>query len=211
MNPEDLIYYINEGRREVAQQSGCLRYVPPNLVTVAGQEKYDFADIDLSGYPGTTHIYAVRSIAVIWGNFRYVINRCSWGRYQSMIRNLAGNWQFIPSHAAQFGQGTQGSIYLYPVPSEELPMEWDCSLIPADLKTDSDEEPIPDTWHNPVRLYAAYLATTVRAAEATNAQQAQVLIALSDRYWKQYEAFMKRARAYTTPGTVSSWYSRSAV
>lgn len=208
MNPADLVWCINEGRKQVAMQSGCVRWTPPGMVTTQGQEVYNFADVDLSAYPGAESIYAIRGISLIWGNYRYTLDRVSWSKYQARVRNYATGWEDVPSIAAQFGQGVNGSIYIYPVPSEAYVMEWDCSLLPVDLVDDSTPEVIPAPWDNPVWLYAASQAMTMKAAQTPNIQQAQVYIAMSDRFMKQFDRYMARSRAFVQPGYVSSWYGR---
>jgi len=97
---------------------------------------------------------------------------------------------------------------LYPIPSQELVMEWDCSFIPNDLGTNSDPDALPEPWHNPARLYAAYLGLSMKAAELSDPNQVQITVAMSDRYFKLFEKFMVRARTFSNPAMVSSWYGR---
>ena len=40
-----------------------------------GQEKYTFADIDLSGNPGCESVYAVRGMSIIYSGYRYSLER----------------------------------------------------------------------------------------------------------------------------------------
>lgn len=167
-------------------------------ITVVGQEIYPFSAVNLTSFPGVGSILAVRSIAMLWGTFQYTVSRVSFSRYQAMVRNYTTAYQYIPAVAAQFGQGVNGSLYMYPIASAPYQMIWDCLCLPIDLATDNDPEAIPYPWTDAVPYFAAYLAYL-------NAQRDQD----AERMFQLYERFTKRARAFSQPGQVSNWYGRN--
>jgi hypothetical protein len=286
MNPQDLIDYINQARRETAMRSQCLRVLPPisgavttasvtaqgagytapvavisapdspsgqlpfpngaqatatvtqiagQIVSVnityggsgyfqptmtitdptgsgaavalttslnnslnANQEVYPFNGVDLSQFPGVDSIYFVRGISIIYANYRYSLPVYSFSTYQAKIRQYsAGSYTYVPTFGAQFGQGTSGSFYLYPPPSQAYQMEWDCQCLPQDLLDDQSVEAIPDPWTDAVPFYAAHLAMI----ELQNWNSAR---AFEDRF----DDRMHRFGGYTRPGRAVNPYGR---
>lgn len=126
--------------------------------TVQGQEVYQFSDIDLSTAPGYGSILAVKSVSIIYANYRYSLPCYSFSTYQARIRQYPLQYQYVPTMAAQFGQGTGGSLYLYPLPSQSYQMEWDCLCLPQDLTADQSVEAIPDPWQDGIPFLAASYA-----------------------------------------------------
>lgn len=123
------------------------------------QEVYLFSNIDLSANPGCDAVYFVRSISVLYNNYRYSLAMYSFSDYQARIRNYAPfQYSYVPAFAAQFGQGTSGSLYFYPLPSSEYAVEFDCLCIPSDLINDQSFEAIPQPWRDAVPYFAAHLA-----------------------------------------------------
>jgi hypothetical protein len=203
-------------------------YMFPPLVTVTGngtgatatavknytltanteQEVYNFKDVPIPTlFPGAQAILAVLSVAVIWQNVRYVGNRLSFSKYQALIRSYtSGNFLYTPYWFSQYGQGVNGSFYLYPLPDQVYPMEWDSLLIPADLVDDTSIELIPYPWTDAVPFWAAWLALLANGDPARST--------LADRYYNPtnggiYGVMMKRARAFSQPSLVSSFYGRN--
>lgn len=170
---------------------------------------YEFRDVPVSTLqPGYGSILAVRSVAIIWDNVRYVGNYLSFSKMQALVRSYtSGNFLYTPFWFSQFGQGDAGSLYLYPEPDQTYPVEWDCLCLPKDLVSDQDYEAIPRPWTDAVPYYAAWLALSSTADPAR--------IGLADRYWNPskntgiFQAMMVRARAFSMPSKVSSWYGRS--
>jgi hypothetical protein len=66
--------------------------------------------------------------------------------------------QTYPTLWAKYGQGLNGSIYVWPLPSQASQMDWDMWCLPIVLATGGDPEAIPYPWTSPVAFYAAYLA-----------------------------------------------------
>jgi len=123
-----------------------------------GQEVYNFADVDLSEFPGVESVYAVRGVSIIYSNYRYSVPVYSFSTYQAMIRQYPFQYQYVPTFGSQFGQGASGSFYMYPLPSQTYQMEWDCQCIPQDLTDDQSVEIIQPPWDDVVPYFAAHLA-----------------------------------------------------
>lgn len=123
-----------------------------------GQEVYPFSDIDLSGNPGCEAVFFIRSLSVIYSNYRYSLPVYSFSDYQAKIRQYPYQYQYVPSFASQFGQGTNGSFYVYPLPSQTYQFELDCLCLPSDLTTNNDYEAIPQPWDDAVPYFAAHMA-----------------------------------------------------
>jgi hypothetical protein len=164
----------------------------------ANQEIYAFSNVDLSQFPGIASIYYVRGVSIIYANYRYSLPVYSFSVYQARIRQYsAGSYTYVPTFGAQFGQGTSGSLYLYPPPSQAYQMEWDCQCLPQDLLDDQSVEAIPDPWTDAVPYYAAHLAMI----EMQNWNSAR---AFEDRF----DDRMHRFGAYTRPGRATNPYGR---
>lgn len=122
-----------------------------------GQEVYKFSQADLSPFPGVKSIYGIQSVSLLYSGFRYSLICYSFSTYQALIRIWAQQWQYVPCVCAQYGQGVNGSFYMYPVPSQAYQMEWDSYCLPQDLITDLSVEVIPDPWTDAVAYWAAHL------------------------------------------------------
>lgn len=167
--------------------------------TSGAREVYTFTQFSALARqsPGVNSIFAVRSVAFLWGSIRYVRKTVSFSEYQANIRNWVTGFQFVPEYVAQLGQGENGSLYMTPVPSQRYPMEWDCSCLPIELATNSDPEAIPDPWRDPVPYHAAYQAML----GSRRSQDAAEFLA-------EYKRLMKEANAAAMPGAVTSFYGR---
>ena len=122
------------------------------------QEVYPFSGIDLSPFPGVASIFMVQSVSLIFSNYRYSLPQYSFSDYQAWIRQYPFQYQYVPAVCSQFGQGSDGSIYTYPIASQTYQMEWDCFCLPQDLRTNESVCPIPDPWSDLVPYFGAHLA-----------------------------------------------------
>ena len=91
--------------------------------TVTNQEVYPFSAIDLSPFPGVAEIYAVRSVSILYANYRYSLAIYDFSTYQARIRQYPQQYSYVPVVGAQFGQGSSGSFYMYPIASQALQSE----------------------------------------------------------------------------------------
>jgi len=123
----------------------------------AGQEVYPFSGVFLGGNPGVKSVFGVQGISIIYANYRYSLPVYSFSIYQAQIRQYPYQFSYVPSFASQYGQGTSGSFYCYPLPSQVYQYELDCYCLPQDLKTNQDYEVIPDPWTDAISYFAAHL------------------------------------------------------
>lgn len=163
----------------------------PINITIMGQEIYDFADIPLDTFPGVDGIYNIRSISVIFANWRYSCLRYPFQQYQAYIRRYPQNYQYVPEVVSQVGQGKAGSLYMYPIANAAYQIEMDCICAPADLNTNDDPEALPEPWTDAVPFLACYYAYL----ELANLNSA--------RFFKEeYDNFLSRYSAGARPGGV---------
>jgi len=131
---------------------------PINLLN-QGQEVYNFSDIFLGNWPGVDTVHAIKSVSLIYSNYRYSLPMYAFSVYQAQIRQYPFQYQYVPSFASQFGQGASGSFYVYPLPSQTYQVEFDCFCTPTDMQLDNSiPEPIPQPWTDAVPYMATQLA-----------------------------------------------------
>lgn len=161
------------------------------------QEAYPFSAVDLSMFPGVDSIYMVQSVSLLWSNFRYSLPVYSFSTYQALIRNWSQQSTFVPAVCAQYGQGVDGSFYMFPLPSQAYQMEWDCLCLPQDLATNQSDEAIPAPWTEAVPYFAAYLCYL----ELQNFNAARF-------YEDQFDKRILRYSQYARPGRATTYYGR---
>jgi hypothetical protein len=202
----DLVDYINEGRQQLALETGCCRQlIVVNLVAL--QELYSFASITLPS--SVEGILAVQSISVQWSGIRFTLRWMGFSRYQALIRNYVEGYNDVPSVATKYGQGEFGSVYVYPVPDQAYVTEWDCICNPASLINDASIDLVPGPFKVAVAHYATFRALNNMAMnDGVDKDKAAFYQASSDRAYNLYKRFVKNSRAFTQPGQVSNWYGR---
>jgi hypothetical protein len=141
--------------------TASLTLSPLNTLNI-GQEVYPFngtGGIYLGNWPGVDTVFAIKSASVIYANYRYMLPMYDFTTYQSLIRQFPFQYQYVPTFCSQFGQGTDGSFYAYPLPSQTYQWEFDCFCLPADMLIDNSiPEAIPGPWTDAVPYFAAHLA-----------------------------------------------------
>lgn len=170
---------------------------PQISATITNQEVYQFSAQNLEYFPGVKSIIAIKSIAIIYANYRYVLPYYPFTIYQAMIRQYPRQYYYVPTMWSQFGQGANGSAYLYPIASQAYQQEWDSICLPSDLVTNQDVEVIPDPWCDAVPYFAAHLAFM----ELQNLNAAKFYLDL-------YDNMVHRYSAYARPGRASNVYGR---
>lgn len=162
----------------------------------AGQERYQFSGVDLSPFPGVDSVYQVQSISIIYSNYRYSLPVYSFSVYQAKIRTYPTQYRWVPAFASQFGQGTEGSFYVYPLPSQTYQYELDCFCLPSDLITNLSEEAVPGPWSEAVPYFAAHLAYN----EIQNYNAARYYLELFDTMMARYSGYARPGRAVNPYG-----------
>lgn len=169
----------------------------PTNITQNGQEIYNFSDMDLSRFPGVGQIFAVKSISLLYANYRYSVAVYSFSTYQAKVRQYPYQYYYVPTIGAQYGQGVNGSMYLYPIASQPYQMEWDCFCLPQDLISDQSVEAIPQPWQDAIPWGMASLAF----AELQNLNASKYYSDKMDDYIHKYSGIAR-------PGRASNIYGR---
>lgn len=170
--------------------------VTPISATQGQQEVYSFASIPLAQFPGVGAVFWVQSISIIYSSWRYSLLCYSFSEYQKM-RQYPRQYLYVPAVAGQYGQGTNGSFYLYPIASSPYQMELDCYCLPIDLATDQDVERIAAPWTDAVPIGAAVYAYE----ELQNLNSAAY-------YQKKFDDYTHRYSSYARPGRAVNPYGR---
>lgn len=140
--------------------------------TLPGVEKYTYGYAGAflrAQYTGVRAIADVIDVAVSWGSAsRPVMEWESWEVLQALGRIYSVGVFSYPFKAAKQGEGVNQAVFLFPVPSQNLEMEWDVTCLPNKLYTDNDAEAIPEPYTDAIQyLAAAYcFMTTQRFSSA---------------------------------------------
>ena len=161
----------------------------PILKTAVGQEVYPFTTADLTAFPGVASIFAVHGVSIIYAGMRYSLAQYAFSEYQARVRSYPRMAMSSPSVCAQYGQGVNGSLYMFPLPGDSYQMEWDCYCLPIDLVSDTDIEALASPWTDLVPYFAAHLAYL----ELQNVSTAAF-------YLQRYDDLCHRYSAYSRPG-----------
>lgn len=173
----------------------------PLTVTQGFQEIYPFSSAPLGSFEGVAEIFAVKSISFIYMNYRFSVPVFPFTIYQAYVRIYPQQYLYVPTAAAQFGQGVNGSLYMYPIPSHIYQMEWDCFCLPKDLTTDDDFEAIPKPWTDAVPYFAAHLCFL----GLQNLNAAKFYLDLYDNMVHRYSAYSRPGRAINPYGRWSAF------
>lgn len=150
--------YINEARNRVCEDTKCLRQIVqatnfPSMQFTTGVEFYTPQTFLPSPFGAT--LVDVMGISVIVNNERLKLQYLPYTQFDAFVRGWV-NFQDWPAAFTRIG-ATQ--ICVGPVPNQNYPCDWDIAVIPPKpLASDSDPEPIPVPFTEPVQYYAAYKA-----------------------------------------------------
>ena len=171
--------------------------VTPISATQGNQEVYEFSKIPLKQFAGVGAVFWVQSISIIYSNYRYSLPCYPFSVYQSHIRQFPNQYSYVPVLAGQYGQGSNGSLYLYPIASQKYQLELDCFCLPAPLSTDRDLEAIAEPWTDAVPIGAAVYA--MEELQSYN----------NAKYWQEkFDSYVHRYSAYARPGRTINPYGR---
>lgn len=185
----DLASYINTGRGQVAAEGECVRALGTIALT-ASQQSYTFASITLPAGVGYNSVLTVRQVGT--GGILLTPRTWEWLFEYYVAPGVAAG---SPVDWAQLGQGTSGSFYLGPTPSTNGSASLDVVIEPIALATDASIEAIPYPFTDAVPYFAAYVALLTERADAA-----------AQNMYLNYERFMLRARATSTPSVLPQQY-----
>jgi len=163
-----------------------------------GQEVYNFSDIYLGNWPGVDTVHAVKSVSIIYSQYRYSIPMIAFSTYQAQVRQFStATYQYVPSFGSQYGQGNGGSLFFYPPASQQYQVEYDCFCLPTDMRLDNSvPETIPQPWTDAV----AYFATAMAYMELQNLNHAKFYMEEFDKRTLGYSSYARPGRAVNPYG-----------
>ena len=189
----DLTYYINQARTYVAGDAQCVR-ANGSYTIAALATSFPFSSISISGsgYQETQSINQMRVALPTGVGYTPMYSRpYTW--FRSYNTGSAFTAQGVPQEWSQQGQGSLGTVYVYPTPYVQLSLDMDLTALPSALASDSDPDVIPDQFSSAVPFFAAYLAylSAQRTADA-------------DGMFAKYTQYKDAARKFAN-GEVLSW------
>lgn len=170
----------------------------PIMTTQQAQEVIPFSTVPITAGQGIGQVYFVQSVSMIYNNYRYSLAVYPFTLYQGVVRRYAQQYQFVPVVGAQYGQGTNGSLFVYPVPQTIYQIELDCYCMPTDLTNDTSPEAIALPWTEAVPYFATHLAFQ----EKGDLNSARYYFELHDQMCHRYSAWAR-------PGRISNVYGRT--
>lgn len=198
INLQDVDFYINDARVQIALAAECLRQ-PATMTMVVGQQPYPFASMTLSSAPnaptglaGVGNVRVARLSLITGGNRRLEMRSWEWfdAYWLSRIAPVPGP----PQITARLQPGLTGTLWFAPSPDDVYPISLDTVAYPSPLVYDTDPEALPAPWTDAVPFFAAYLCClSLRDAEGAALM------------WDDYQKFETRGTQLTTP----SLYPRS--
>lgn len=198
--------YLNPPKFTITDVSGTGAVLTATLTTYLStslnQEVYPFSYLNTFAQQtaGVQAVHGVLSVAVMQGApgaYKPVLNNIAWGALQAYCRSYSSLVSNYPYYWSQYGQGVNGSFYLYPIPSGTYPMDVDCYCLPIALINDSTVEAIPYPWTDAVPYYAAYLALL-------NAQRKEDAMGMLN----DYKMKMMEGGGFSRPVVIPSYYGR---
>lgn len=130
---------------------------------IVGVERYPyrgFANPYLAAqHAGCKGIIDVLSVSVNWGSA--VRPSLAWMPYmdlQAYARAYSTLVTSYPYFWSTLNDGENGEVWLFPVPSFAMEMEWQVYCVPNDLNSDDDYDAIPEGFRNSIKFYAAAMA-----------------------------------------------------
>jgi len=183
----DLRDWINIARGQVAGESECIR-VYATLAVSPPTQQYPFSAVAFpAGTTGVANVQLVRGITWQVADGAKVVYSREWEWLNRFYIATPIPQAGPPKYWAQFGQGTQGTIFIN-LPDTAYTLNLDTACLPSPLVTDADPEAVPKLWTDAVPYYADYMGYL----------QHQVKDA-ADKMMELYQTFMARARAAATP------------
>ena len=187
VNNFDLVDWVNIARGQVAAESECIRVYSTLAVDDTAQQYPFSAVVFPAGTAGVAVVQAVRDITwQVAGGRKKVYSR-EWEWFNRYVLSTPVPVAGSPKHWAQYGQGTQGTLFLNLLDTS-YSLFLDTVCLPSSLNSDADPEALPGLWTDAVPYFAAYMGFLQQGDNAR-----------SDSMMKLYGVFMQRARDGATP------------
>lgn len=144
----DLTSYINRAMQQRDWDTGQNRLLQSIALSV-GQSVYTF-----NQSPFNTSTLDVLGIVVLVGNFRYQLAQVGYTELGSVLQPYQG-YQSIPVGFAKYKANT---VILAPIPQQAYTAEFDTLIASTALVANTDADPLPYPWTDPVPFLAAHFA-----------------------------------------------------
>lgn len=144
----ELTDYINNARNRLVRDTGVLRTLQSSSIATNAET------LAFSSLPQGTKTLDVININLYWGNTRVPLRYLAWSDFNAQLRY----WQNYIGRPVAFSMYGQQTIYFGPVPDQTYQLDVDTVIMPTDLVTGAEVDPIPDPYTSPVAYYAAYKA-----------------------------------------------------
>ncbi len=182
--------------------SGTYGAVQNAMMTIPGVERYPYVGFFnpalQAQYAGCDEVIDVIALSVNWGGTtRPSLDWMPWDDLQAYARAYAVLNTSWPSVWSTYNDGTQGELWIFPVPSQTTEMEVDATCTPKSLYSDDDFDAIPSGFQEPLMFGAAKFSFMARGRYA----QAQVME-------NQFADMMGVGRVAVDRGKVASYYYR---
>lgn len=134
-----------------------------SFMTIPGVERYPykgFANRYVSdANAGVKGISDVMQVSASWGgSVRPALDWKPFDELQAYARAYATLVTSYPYYWSVLNDGENGEVWLFPVPSFAMEMEWLIFCVPIDLASDNDFDAIPEGFQNSIKWYAAAMA-----------------------------------------------------
>ena len=181
--------------------SGAVSTSSNGFNTIPGVECYPYSYGNRflqAANAGADKIIDVMDVAVAQGGIRPAMSWIDFSSLQAYMRSYNLGVTSFPYFWSTFGDGTNGQVWLFPVPisgSYIGEMEWLVSASPKQLFSDNDPEIIPDSFWDAIPFRAAFLANM----NAQKTGQANLML-------NYFNEFLGIDRVAADRGRVPSYY-----
>lgn len=163
-----------------AMQPGQLPNAAPNALNSApqgdfqvipGLERYPFQGfanpILKQQHAGIGGIVDVAQVSVSWGGSPLPsLAWVPWSDMQAYARAYQNLVTSFPYYWSVLADGTDGEVWLFPVPSQSGDQEWDVYCWPSPLYTNNDYDAVPEGRRNAIKFAAVSLALMAKGRYA---------------------------------------------
>ncbi len=132
------------------------------MMTIVGVERYPyigfFNNYLQQQYAGCDKVNDVISLACSWGGVsKPTLDWMPWDEFQAYCRAYALLNTAYPAVWSVTNDGTQGEVWLFPIPSQANDLEIDAFCLPVPLYDDGTFDAIPESFTDNIKFGAAAL------------------------------------------------------
>jgi hypothetical protein len=132
------------------------------MTTIVNVERYPYVGFFnpylKAQHAGCDKVNDVVSVAVSWGGAsKPALNWMPWDDFQAYCRSVAVLNTSYPAVWSTLNDGSQGEVWLFPIPSQANDMEVQATCLPSPLYGESDFEAIPESFTDTIKFGAAAL------------------------------------------------------